>query len=403
MALDPGSIPRLSVVVAGWNAAGTIGAAVASVLDQADVPLECIVVDDGSTDGTSEAIVGAAGADPRLVLLRSPVNEGVSVARNRALDVARGEWLAFLDADDRLLPGGLAAMLRAADEQDALVVVGQRISTDGERTWIPVLYDLPDIREPGVKSLASNSGLLYYAGPVGKLFHRSCARGLRFEGRMLGDQPWVVRAMLRAGDRIVVVGDTVYEWRRPHPDRYVPTITASRERSATLGAEAVTMAARAFAIVSEEIRGTVEGSARDLLERTYFERLVRADLAAQLAGAVRRGDPALDEMFGALSTFLDGIPASIVESTDVVARNVLEPPLRRWHRVPPSGRAAYLDLLRACLVVDPDLPSRASGRLPRLALRLATRLPPGAGLPLAAALVIASRAVPLALRRPVSS
>ena len=277
------------MIVAAWNSAATLRAAVASVLDQSEVPLECVVVDDGSTDGTAEILAALSADDPRVVPVTSPGNEGVSAARNRGLAVARGEWLAFLDADDRLVSGGLAAMLRAADEHDALAVVGQRISTDGERTWMPVLYDMPDIREPGVKSIAANPGLLYYAGPVGKLYHRSCADGLLFEGRVLGDQPWVLRALLRAGDRIVVVGDVVYEWHRPHPDRYVPTITAARERSALLGAEAVAAAGAAHAIVSAEIERSVEpAAARHRLEVAYFERLLRADLSAQLSAAVRR-------------------------------------------------------------------------------------------------------------------
>ena len=130
-------------------------------------------------------------------------------------------------------------MMRAAEGPATLAVVAQRISTDGERTWVPKPYNWPDIREPGRKSIARNPHLLYYAGPAGKLFHRSCTDGLRFEGRMLGDQPWVISALLRAGDAIEVISDVVYEWRRPHPDHYVATITSARMRSAALATTAV--------------------------------------------------------------------------------------------------------------------------------------------------------------------
>ncbi len=65
------------------------------------------MVDDGSRDDTAAIVEALAATDPRVVLLRQPENGGVSAARNRALEAARGEWIAFVDADDRLLPGGL--------------------------------------------------------------------------------------------------------------------------------------------------------------------------------------------------------------------------------------------------------------------------------------------------------
>ncbi len=110
-------------------------------------------MDDASTDGTAEVVAALAAADPRIVLVRSPENGGASAARNLGLPHVRGEWLTFLDADDRLLPGAIGALVAAAVLADALAVVGQRIWSNGERTWITKLYDQPDIREPGRKSL----------------------------------------------------------------------------------------------------------------------------------------------------------------------------------------------------------------------------------------------------------
>lgn len=394
--------PHITVIVPAWNAAATIGNAVASVLDQSDVDLECVVVDDASTDDTVAHVEGMQARDSRLVLVRSGANGGCSAARNLGLGVARGAWLAFLDADDRLMPGGLAAMLRAATGVDALAAIGQRISTDGERTWYPTLYEQPDIREPGVKSLARNPGLLYYAGPAGKLIHRSCAEGLAFEGRMLGDQPWILRALLRAGDRIVVVPDVVYEWRRPHPDHYVATITTSRSRSARLGAEAVRMAARAFEIVNAEIERDVEPGARHALAVTYFERLIRADLAAQLRAAIRRGDHDLDTMFRALAELLAVVPPEVVRGArEAVDTGILGPPLQGWPHVPRSARAAYWDLAEAAIRIDGRLAGAGGRRLARAALRLSARRPTAVSRP-AASLILVAAAGATGLRRRIT-
>ena len=368
--------PRLSVIVAAWNAEATIATAVESVLEQRDVLLECVVVDDASTDGTAAWLGAAAARDDRLVVARMPVNGGVSAARNRALEIARGEWIAFLDADDRLIPGGLGAMVRAGDATDALAVVGQRISTDGDRTWFPRLYDLPDIRRPGRKSLVANPDLLYYVGPVGKLFRRPCAEGLAFEGRMLGDQPWVVRAMVRAGDRIEVIEDLVYEWRRPNPAHYVPTITSARERSAALGAEAVRMAGIAFEVAGAEFDRAYDPETAHRMRGAYLRRLIRADLAAQLHKAVERRDPAIAGLLDALTGFVAALPpAALVAAGDATAAELVEAVARHWRDLDGPARDAFLRLVRQLREEDPAVVDRVRGRSRRWPVRAALDVP----------------------------
>ena len=274
---DPGA-PRLSVLLPTWNAAATVERALASILDEVDVRLECLVIDDASTDGTADLVASVAERDPRVVLIRLPANGGVSNARNRGLEVARGTWLAFLDADDVILPDGLAAIMRPTEDPTVRAVIGQRIQFDGDRRWVSRRYDQPDIREPGRKSIASNPGLMSYAAIHGKAFHRSLTEGLRFEGRVLGDQPWTIQALLRAGGDIEVIGDVVYEWWRPRPGRAVG-ITGATRASTERAAEMVLRAPVVYTAVSDEVeRRIAEPATRRRIRRAYFERLVRSDL-----------------------------------------------------------------------------------------------------------------------------
>jgi glycosyltransferase involved in cell wall biosynthesis len=95
--------PLVSVVIPAYNCADFIGDALDSVLDQGYPALEIIVVDDGSTDATCD-VVARRGSDVTLV---RQANAGAAVARNTAMARSRGEYLAFLDADDLWLPGKL--------------------------------------------------------------------------------------------------------------------------------------------------------------------------------------------------------------------------------------------------------------------------------------------------------
>jgi hypothetical protein len=366
--------PQLSVIVPAWNAAGSLAACVGSILSDPADPFEVIVVDDASSDDTAAVATALAAEDPRIVVIRSPVNEGVSAARNRALDVARGTWLAFVDADDRVTPGGFAAMLRAADAHGSLAVVGQRISTDGVKRWFPALYELPDIRRPGTKSITGNPGLLYYAGPVGKLYHRSCAEGLRFEGRVLGDQPWVLRALLRAGDRIQVVDDVVYEWHRPRKDDYWPSITAEREGSAGLAADAVVMAGVAYRVVTGAWATLLPPAEREALDAAYLDRLIRADLGRQLWRAVSRGDPGTAALLAALGEFLGEIPPAVLARSESVVDRVVRPPATGFWRLTPDARDAWWTIVRTLSPARaPELAGLRHGIMASPAIRLGER------------------------------
>jgi hypothetical protein len=319
-----------------------------------------------------------AERDDRIIFLRSPGNEGVSAARNRGLDAARGTWLAFLDSDDRLVPGGLEALTRTARTGHALVVIGQRRWTDGKRRWVSPFYDIPDIRVPGRKSVATHPGLLYYASAHGRLIHRSCTDGLQFEGRVLGDQPWTIRAMLRAGDRLEVIGDTVYEWWRPTPGEYLPSITMGARFAAERAAVAARVAVGAWAqVVAEAEERIADPAGRQRVAKTYFERLVRSDLGVYLGSALQRRDPALPELFDAIDEFLRSVPVDLVGASRAVPRSLLVPSLKAWHALPAPARAAYQRMAETAIEAHRST-RRNGGRWAWLLASLA--LAPGASL-----------------------
>lgn len=104
----------LSVVIPTWNRAHLVREAIDSALNQRPGEVEVIVVDDASNDGTAELVTRIYGDWVRLISLSK--RSGVGAARNKGVEFARGQFVAFLDSDDVWLPGKLDAELRAFEK-----------------------------------------------------------------------------------------------------------------------------------------------------------------------------------------------------------------------------------------------------------------------------------------------
>ncbi len=124
------SIVDVSVIVPAWKAAGFVGRSVASALASTGVAVEVIVVDDASPDDTFEALKSLAAADPRVVVDRLAQNSGPSAARNRAIDLSTGRYIAVLDADDTITAGRLAGLVALADKTGADIAVDNLLEVD---------------------------------------------------------------------------------------------------------------------------------------------------------------------------------------------------------------------------------------------------------------------------------
>ncbi|WP_208899715.1 glycosyltransferase family 2 protein [Streptomyces incarnatus] len=158
------------MIIPLYNTEEYIGACVASVLGQTHQELEVIVVDDGSTDGGAAI---AEGFDDERVRVERLANQGVGAARNHGLDLAKGEVVAFLDADDLWYPDKLAEQIAVLESDPRVVAVGavfQYLSGDGR----PFGRTGQDAREAGTQERLKRgqlmpfpiSSLITYTGAV---------------------------------------------------------------------------------------------------------------------------------------------------------------------------------------------------------------------------------------------
>ena len=114
------NVSSISVIIPVYNGSRYLGAAIESILAQTRPPEELIVVDDGSTDDSAAAAIGFGD---RVRLIRH-LNKGPAAARNRGVEAARGDVVAFLDADDLWVPEKLdiqSAILEKHPETDAVL------------------------------------------------------------------------------------------------------------------------------------------------------------------------------------------------------------------------------------------------------------------------------------------
>ena len=120
---------KVSVIIPTYNRASLVEGAIESALRQSHADLEVVVVDDGSTDGTLERL--AALAEPRVKVLRSPSNGGAARARNLGIENSVGDYVAFLDSDDRWEPWKVEAQVALFADAPAdlgLVYCGRRVT-----------------------------------------------------------------------------------------------------------------------------------------------------------------------------------------------------------------------------------------------------------------------------------
>lgn len=122
---DPAGIPKVSVVMATYNCAGTVVDAIDSIVAQTYVSWELVICDDSSTDGTYELLLAMAErhAD-RIVLVRNDVNSKLPFSLNRCLQLARGELIARMDGDDISCPNRLYRQVNFLAEHPDVHLVG---------------------------------------------------------------------------------------------------------------------------------------------------------------------------------------------------------------------------------------------------------------------------------------
>lgn len=165
--------PLVSIIVPVYNAKDYLKRCIDSIINQEYKNFELLLVDDGSTDGSSEICDSYGETDERVRVFHKE-NSGVSASRNLALDNARGDYIQFLDSDDWITPEATKLFVRTALEYDCDMVISDFYRVSGDR-----ISHKGDIEEEGLMTrqefaniMLENPSDFYYGVLWNKFFRR---------------------------------------------------------------------------------------------------------------------------------------------------------------------------------------------------------------------------------------
>ena len=216
--------PIVSVVMANYNGERHLADALRSVLTQSLREVEILLVDDASTDRSLEIATDIAATDPRLKIRRLPRNVGPAAARNHALAMASGKWIAVVDSDDFIHPERLERLVKAAESENADIVADDMVMFHDDHVLPPArvlsgsLAKGPSWVTPAQYILSNRlfvscTTLGYLKPLIRASFLKRHSIGYAEDLRIAEDYDLILRLLVR-GARFRVLPDLLYFYRR---------------------------------------------------------------------------------------------------------------------------------------------------------------------------------------------
>jgi CDP-glycerol glycerophosphotransferase len=354
------SRPRISVVVPFFNNGDVLDDCLRSIAGQTFTGLEVIMVDDGSTDTGPGVARKWQAADPRFTLVHSE-HGGPGGARNRGVEKARGEFLAFVDADDMLPPHAYEVLLHTLESSGSDFVSGavNRISTEGVR---PSALHTRAIKGRKIGTHVTRSPeLLYDISVWNKLFRKSFwdSHGLSYPEQMVWED---IQLMTRAhvlAKAVDVIPDYVYYWR----ERAAGALSITQNRT-----DVQNLRDRITALLA--IDDFIRGHAPRRTLRQHQEKALVNDLWLYVRDLTRVSDSYLEEYFGLANSYLSQVDRRVLRRLPAthklayyLTRRRLRQPLLDYLTWRHDQKTGTIPVVRTWGRLRADLPFRTDKRL----------------------------------------
>ena len=222
------SSPELSIIIPCSNVEAYIGKALNSLLSEKNVDYEIIVIDDGSSDGSTDLVKHLSAENPRI-LLSSSRGQGAAAARNTGLELASGNYIGFLDADDWVESSMFSSLLELAERTSAdLVQCGYYYFYEAENILIPRCSEWAKTDHATLQAFPE---LLFLDNAIwNKIYRRSMLEryDIRFDSsmKMAEDLPFFFTTLM-AAETIAITDRPLYYYRQGRTGQ----LTAQKNRN----------------------------------------------------------------------------------------------------------------------------------------------------------------------------
>lgn len=207
---------KLSVIVPVYNVEDYVGECLESICGQDYADIEIVCVNDGSTDGSRDVLAQWQGRDDRIMVVDQP-NKGLSAARNTGVALASGDYLCFVDSDDKLEPGACARIVEglSAPGTEALVFGAHTFPIETDDDWLQATLSPRIVRyekfEPAVLFDEASTPYVWRVAIAAEALHRT---GLRFdESLKFGEDQLFLFSLYPQIAGIQLISDKLYAYR----------------------------------------------------------------------------------------------------------------------------------------------------------------------------------------------
>lgn len=198
--------PLISIIVPVYNVKEYLDKCIYSIINQTYRNIEIILIDDGSTDGSSDICKKYLGIDDRIIYLYKE-NGGQASARNMGLDICRGEYIGFVDSDDWILPNMYERLMGVMQENDVDIVM-----CNNYKDCIEISRNTPGKMRIYSKKEFMPLALTdkINANPFDKLYKRHIFNGIKFPLGICAEDLAIIHLIMNNAESLAVISDRLY-------------------------------------------------------------------------------------------------------------------------------------------------------------------------------------------------
>lgn len=247
-------MPRVSVIVPVYNMQPYIHRCVDSILCQTERNIEIILVNDGSSDLSGIICDAYAKKDNRVRVIHKE-NGGLSSARNAGIDIARGDFIGFVDSDDYIDENMYECMLSASDRYQAPLVVAGRYdhSNDAVQTALTLQSEMEMTSRDAIERLLTWNGI--DSSACDKVFSYDLFSSIRFPEGKYNEDIFVMTDIIMKAEKIVHIGEPKYHY--VHREDSITTAAFTPEKMDLLDA-------------TEHVSGLVKNHYPELADKALY-------------------------------------------------------------------------------------------------------------------------------------